>query len=276
MAMAGASANTASTTPQSFDWIAYRRRVAERQNRRPGPLTGYDCPDCLNRGYTSGVDGDGNEFARVCPCMDIRDAARRMERSGLGEAVKRCTFDLFDAGEDWQASIKRGAMAYADAIKAGAADWLYIAGQPGCGKTHLCTAVCGELLASGKRVRYMLWVDAAAKIKAARTDPEAMDELLEPLKTVDVLYIDDLLKGMREVNGRLTATEADVRLCFEILNARWVARLPTVISCEWYLVSDLMDVDEATFSRVYQASSAFRFEISRGAVRNYRLAGGAG
>ena len=39
-------------------------------------------------------------------------------------------------------------------------------GQPGSGKTHICTAVTGELLRSGLNARYIVRNDEAVKIKA--------------------------------------------------------------------------------------------------------------
>ena len=56
-----------------------------------------------------------------------------------------------------------------------------------------------------------------------------------------ILVIDDLFK-----NG---AADADVRIIFEILNYRYLNRLPIIISSE--MVSfELLDIDEAIGSRI--------------------------
>lgn len=276
-------AASSGTKSQDFDWVAFARERAERYNAKPGSLTGYDCPICLNRGDFLVVNDEGYEFTRFCSCVKTRQAMRNIEKSGLAGLMDSMTFEAFRANEGWQRSALDIAMRYAKALTTGSTPWLFFGGQPGSGKTHLCTAVCGEVLRSGKAVRYLVWAEAIDRIKASRFDEEAMDELLEPYKAVPVLYIDDLFKSAyrarRDRNGgvsspRPTPTDADVRICYEILNARYLRDLPTIVSCEWSLLDDLMDVDEATFSRVYQRATAeFVCEISRHSDRNYRMKG---
>jgi DNA replication protein DnaC len=192
-----------------------------------------------------------------------------MEASGLGVTLDRCTFDNFRVEAPWQKNMRDTAWAY---VENHGSDWLYMGGQPGCGKTHLCTAVCGALLNRGVPVRYMLWADQVQRIKAGINDSDVLDELLEPLKTIPVLYIDDLFKS-QNTNGKPSPTPADVRLAFEIFNARYVRGLPTIISCEWDLM-DLLDTDQGTFSRVYERCKRFCVQVSADRARNYRLNGG--
>ena len=44
---------------------------------------------------------------------------------------------------------------------------VFIGGQVGAGKTHLCTAMVGEFLKRGISAKYMLWRDDALKLKAS-------------------------------------------------------------------------------------------------------------
>ena len=71
---------------------------------------------------------------------------------------------------------------------------VFAGGQVGCGKTHICTGIVRELIKQGREARYMLWRDESTAIKATVKYPEEYAALVEPLKTVDVLYIDDFLK----------------------------------------------------------------------------------
>lgn len=265
-----------------YDPIEYTRRLVNLNNAKHGDLTGYDCPECLNRGYSMLFDEDnGRDVYVPCTCMKTRGALKNIAKSGLSQVLDSFTFDRYDAKAQWQVAMKDGAQKYADNALRGGDDWLFISGQSGCGKTHLCTAVCGAMLRAGIPVRYMLWMDDSMKIKASRFDEEAFYELLEPLKQVDVLYIDDLFKGAsskrEDRNGyskpvKPNPTDADIRLCYEIINARCMRNKKTIITCEWSILGDLMEVDEALFGRVFQKSKAFIFEIDRDHRKNYRLA----
>ena len=71
----------------------------------------------------------------------------RLKKSGLEKAVRAQTFKAFHAVTDWQRQMVDVAKRYLndpDGAKSGA--WLYIGGAVGCGKTHICTAVAGQLM----------------------------------------------------------------------------------------------------------------------------------
>jgi DNA replication protein DnaC len=204
----------------------------------------------------------GRKYLAVkpCTCRDARRAARRIEQSGLGDLLGRYTFEAFQTIDPWQKSAKELAENYAR-DKSG---WMVACGSVGAGKTHLCTAVCGKLLADGVAVRYMLWRDDAPRLKAAVTDGEEYERLIKPLKAAPALYIDDLFKG--------AVSQADVNLAFELLNSRYNdAKKLTIISTEKSL-EELLDIDEAIGSRIYERSRNCRI-ILRG-NKNWRLRDG--
>lgn len=263
----------ASSNLQGFDYVAHEKERCQQHNETPGSLQGYDCPVCMNRGEVSYVDDRGAWSTWICDCVEVRKSTRYISESGLAGALETQSFETFHAHAPWQNDLLSNAKAFVEAVARGGNEWLFIGGQPGCGKTHICTAVCGVLMAACKSLRYMVWTDASARIKAARNDMGASDELLEPLKQTDVLYIDDLFKGVGVRDGRLNVTDADVRLCFEIINARYLQGKTTIISSEWFLTTDLMKVDQATFSRVYQMTKNYRYEIGMDKQKNYRFSG---
>lgn len=259
LAKNGISKPTQASEP--FDLVAHERSRAEWANQVPGDLPGPDCQKCLNRGYIHTVDDQGRRSVRECECMTRRRNQHRLERSGLSEMAKRYTFDTWQTPDRWQERFKELAQAYA-AERRG---WFLTAGRSGSGKTHLCTAICGECLAQGLDVRYMLWRDVAVEAKAAVNDDTEYARIVEPLKSVRVLYIDDLFK-----TGKGQApTVADVNLAFEILNSRYNdSKKLTIISTERSM-DELLDIDEAVGSRIYERSKGYCLDFTQ--KPNWRL-----
>lgn len=138
--------------------------------------------------------------------------------------------------------------------------WFYIAGRAGSGKTHICTALCKALIEQGNAVKYMLWRDETTALKALVNEQEEYERRIEKLKKIQVLYIDDFFKG--------SATDADIRLAFEILNFRYNDRnLKTIISSE-HTLEEIISLDEALGSRIYERSRGF---VLKSPERNFRL-----
>lgn len=231
------------------------------------------CPLCGGNTWIFVDPNDNSKGVRRCECYQRGLIEGRIQRSGLSLALESCTFDSFKDTEPWQKTLKRKAELYRNILTSAPLKkpWLFIGGNSGCGKTHLCTAICGELLKKGQNVRYMLWMAEVHDIKAAVND-EGYTALLQPYLTADVLYIDDLLKS--KGNRNLNPSDADIKICFELLNGRYIRNLPTIISSEFYLDSELIAVDEATFSRVIEKTgSEFLISVDRNPDRNFRLKG---
>lgn len=246
---------------------AYELRKAERYNKSVGTLTDYDCPLCLNRGDFLRIRDDNTEYSEPCKCMKTRLSIHRMKMSGLESIIKRCTFDSFKADSDWQKQMKDKALAY---VETGLHDkaWFYVGGQAGCGKTHICTAICRKTLYDGMSVFYMPWMTESVKLKALVNDEEQYTQQLDRIKTVDVLYIDDFMKPIRDIQP----STADIKLAYDIINYRYINALPTLISSEKDIY-ELLDIDEATGSRIYERSKGYTIVIPKGEGKNYRLKG---
>ena len=233
----------------------YDKLREDTLNAVVGSLPGSECPLCRNRGYIALVK-DGMVSTHECSCMDARRSVERLDKSGLSGLLQDCTFASFKAQEQWQKDAKQKAMEYAENPSNA---WFVACGSVGGGKTHLCTAICGELLAKGKFVRYMLWRDESVSLKAAVNDTD-YEALIKPLKNCQVLYIDDLFKG--------GATEADKKLAFEILNSRYNRGVATIISTE-KTPEELLAIDEAVGSRIWQRSKGDCVVIT--GQHNYRM-----
>ena len=248
------------------------QRECDVRNSLFGDLTGYDCPKCLNRGYTF-YDNNNCVVAKECECMKVRRSVQNIERSGIKGLLNQCTFENFQAADEWQKDLKSGAQQF---LTDHVGKWFYAGGQVGCGKTHICTAICGKFLAKGIPVRYMLWRDEVVKLKSSVNDSSEYQRLIYPLKTAPVLYVDDFFKTGDELDqkGNLVKkrpTTADTQAAFEILNYRYINQnLITIISSE-RSIDDLLDCDEATGSRIYQRTKDYCFYFRPDKQKNYRL-----
>lgn len=189
-----------------------------------------------------------------------------MKDSGLEKQIKEKTFEKFKATEDWQKTALATAQDYAQSP----VGWLLLCGQPGCGKTHLCTAVCRKLLLDGREVYYIPWREESARIKGMNA--ERRENAVQKLQQVDVLYLDDLFKVGQAADGSTRPTAADINLACEILNTRYNNKLPTILSTEKSL-GELLNIDEAMGSRIKEMSREHNAVIAKKAGRNYRLRG---
>ena len=245
------------------DRAALAKRVIESANTEAGDLDdGIDCKACLNRGYFFVWDEDNAcRVTRECECMVRRRNVRRLRFSGMEDLVRRYTFANWKVAEPWQKVAKQMAEDYAREKQG----WFLAAGNSGTGKTHLCTAICAALINEGYDTRYVLWRDFSTNAKAAVGDAEEYRRLLEPLKRAKVVYIDYLFK----VRKGDRPTGADVKLAFELLNARYndTSKL-TLISTEW-TIEGLLDIDEALGSRIYERAK--RHHLNFSGRQNWRL-----
>lgn len=217
-------------------------------------LGGVDCEKCGNTGHIAYYK-DGILYSRECECMNRRRSMKRIRRSGMTDLLERYTFDSFKTPDETRLKIKISAERFADSDDG----WFYIAGQSGSGKTHICTAICKRLIERNRNVYYMAWRDESRSLKANMNSFE-IEEPIRKLKTVKVLYIDDFFKG--------GVSDPDIRLAFEILNARYNdTSLRTIISTELD-IKKLLEIDEALGSRVYERARGHIFQAPK---ENWRL-----
>ena len=242
-------------TPESYDQMR-----CDWYNQSEGSLTGYNCPKCRNKGSIAYLQ-DGMEMHRVCECMAIRQNQSNITQSGLSDAIRTKTFDAYQCKESWQTALKENVMHYADKNRP---QWLYIGGQSGAGKTHLCTAVCGVLLQRGLQVRYEMWQTIFRDLSQFATRQTRFQQLTQ----AQVLYIDDFLKP---ISNKFDDTNPkEVSVAFELLNERYTRNMVTIISSE-RIFRDLLAADKALAGRIKERCNGYLFAITRSDEKNWRL-----
>lgn len=241
---------------------SYLQMQIDIYNSRKGNLPDVDCEKCMNRGYIA-IERDGYMVCRECECMRRRKYHAAMKRAGLGDTYKRFTFDAYKAEDEWQKAAKSKAEDYARAFRAN--DWLYFSGQSGCGKTHLCTAICTFLVLGGRDVLYVKWASLLPRLEQTKYKEEEQAQIMAELRDADVLYIDDFLKSME--NDKPTRNE--LFYAFRIIDERYCSGKKTMISTEFYL-HELDRFDAALAGRIYENTGGNCIEIKLDDSRNIR------
>lgn len=245
-----------------FDTPQADEELEEIYNREVGDLTGYNCKICKNRGYIYHVQ-DGEISLETCKCMTIRANLRRLEASGLAKAARQCTFNNFQVEADWQKNMLSTAKRF---LYDKDRRWMFVSGQTGCGKTHICTAMTVQFIKAGAEARYMQWLELSQELQADIFNAEKYEQKISPLKRAKVLYIDDLFK----TQGNKLPDPKEFRLAMELLNARYNdPTLITIISTE-HPLRRLFQMDEALAGRIAERSKGYVVQIAQQPGRNYR------
>ncbi|MFB7302585.1 ATP-binding protein [Heyndrickxia sporothermodurans] len=232
----------------------------------------YECSKCQDQlGYIQGEWP--NEVWVRCSCVEWRHARRLMKSSDITEEFKKLSFLNFNT--DGKAQVIKDAYACAlayyqdfESIKKERQNSIALLGQPGAGKTHLLTAVANNLINEVHvPVLYFPFVEGFNDLK---DDFDKLEEKLERMKKVDVLFIDDLFKPAK---GKPRATEWNVEQMYAVINHRYLNHKPIMISSE-LTVDELCNIDEALGTRIYQMCQDFLVVIKGDRkVLNHRLEG---
>lgn len=222
--------------------------------------TNPNCPLCDDAGYI--VE---DYIARPCQCLDVRKAERLFRSSQITPAFRQKTFDNFktDGRPVIIKTMRDCGKRYADNFEGLNGGWLALLGAPGSGKTHIAMAVCNELMRRYIPTLYFQHVEGVKEFYSMFARKEDITDKKERMKTVPVLYWDDLFKLPKDLKN------FEIELAFEVLNYRYLNLLPTIISSE-LTPEQLIKIDEATGSRITERAKGHLI-ILEGKGLNYRL-----
>ena len=271
----------AEATVQDDDFHAMLERIRQKAANRKNvvalptpPEDGIICKRCGNTGWIE-VNHDGHCYMDHCPdCYEKRQVARRLKASGVNpEDYRRYTLESFD-GKRSPAAAKMLNMArqyLENHTKNGPGFGVF--GGSGMGKTHICIGVCQELTRrySEPHFYFSYRSEVPELLKAARSYKTDYDSALEKWKTVPNLYIDDLFKLAGPVkDGKLLDIEREeLRLMFDLINARYINHLTTIFSSE-FPIKDITAIDAALGSRIYEMINPYGLYVTG---RNQRIGG---
>jgi DNA replication protein DnaC len=133
---------------------------------------------------------------------------------------------------------------------------LYIHGSNGTGKTHLTACICNELVAQGYDCIYTNLTTVLNELLNGTA--RSKDELMQKIATYDFLFFDDFGKEFlgRELKLEEKSNWNEQRL-FEIVNTRYNANLPIIISSNYSLTElvSLLRLDKAIVDRLSEMTA---------------------
>ena len=196
--------------------------------------SGKECPLCGGLGYVArDLPTDHADFGKLfpCSCKLAEIERRRMEHlralSNL-DHLARLTFENF-VPEGYglapdQAANLSGAYELARHYAENPQGWLVLFGRYGCGKTHLAAAIANRAIERGQPVLFIVVPDLLDYLRATfgPNSTASYDERFDQIRNAPLLILDDL--------GTQSSTSWAQEKLYQILNHRYNARLPTVIT----------------------------------------------
>ncbi len=208
--------------------------TSSNTERAGGLLGDSNCSICGGLGYIRlDVPLEHPDFGKLFPCAcraaEIRERRTEALRSVSNlAALDRFTFETFrpegqGLSPDRQRNL-RWAYDLACAYAVHPEGWLVLRGGYGCGKTHLAAAIANACVVQGVSVLFLTVPDLLDHLRASFSPSasQTYDERFEEVRTAPLLILDDL--------GIEQSTPWALEKLFQLLNYRYMNRLPTVIT----------------------------------------------
>lgn len=227
-----------------------------------------DCPICHGVGFVRQDLPVGHpDFGKLQLCVCRQKEALRSEREALYrlsnlEAFRNMRFETFQTqgrqglGDRQVRSLEHAynlSRHFAQTLQG----WLLLMGGYGCGKTHLAAAVANSAVEQGVPVLFLTVPDLLDWLRFTFESPdENFEARFDEIRNIRLLVLDDL--------GTQNTTPWAAEKLYQIINHRYVLRLPTVITTNL----NLDDLDGRIRSRLLDAELVTRVEIQ---APDYRI-----
>lgn len=193
-----------------------------------------NCPFCHGLGYLRRDLPIGHPdfgMLQICSCRQGQVAQQIHQRlfsiSNL-DNLQHLTFENFQSRGriglgPWQADSLERAYNQAQQFAQKADGWLLLQGGFGCGKTHLAAAVANFTVEVGVPTLFITVPDLLDALRFAYDDPTStFEQRFEEIRNAPLLIMDDF--------GTQNATSWAQEKLFQILNYRYINRLPLVVT----------------------------------------------
>lgn len=208
------------------------------------PQDEVQCQICGDRGYLRydvpvGHPSFGQVYACECRKREMaHDRIDRLRRLSNLSAFSGSSFEDFDPSVHGTIHAFEEAMSFAQDPSH---RWLVLSGPVGVGKTHLAVAIAQYAIEQHTMNAYFAAVpDLMDHLRSAFAPgaTEGYDERFEEIRNAQLLVLDDL--------GTENATPWAQEKLYQIINHRYIERLPTVITTN----VDLRKIDDRVSSRM--------------------------
>lgn len=202
------------------------------------PLGKPDCPYCGGIGFLRMDAPFGHEdFGKIEPCAcranEVTENARQRlyELSNL-ERLGHLTFENFNplgnpkakhtitqVEKDSLIDAKQTCEDFSKEFNG----WILLEGTYGSGKTHLAAAIANRSVSMGVSTLFITPSDLLDRLRSGYSSSEiSFDERFDEIRNVKLLVIDDF--------GTQNATSWGQEKLFQLLNYRYINKLPTVVT----------------------------------------------
>ena len=201
-----------------------------------------NCPHCGGAGYVRfdvplGHEKFGRVESCVCRAKDVAEYARvRLFALSNLDRLSHLRFENFNASGNEKAkfmtpleqeSLNNAMEAcknFTNKRKGAEKDcWILLEGGYGSGKTHLAAAIANDAVNHGVPTLFITVPDLLDSLRFAFADPETtFEQRFNEIRNADLLILDDF--------GTQNATGWAQEKLFQIINYRYINKLPTVIT----------------------------------------------
>jgi DNA replication protein DnaC len=192
------------------------------------------CPICGDFGWVRVEVPIGHPyFGKVisCRCQQREDDPSRLARlqrySNMGPLTRlnfQATKPEGRSADTEDRDLFRRGYERASAFAEDPGGWLVLSGPSGCGKTHLAAAIANRVVERGQPVFFVFVPDLLDHLRSTftPTNEVSYDQFFDQVRNTPFLVLDDL-------GGHSSTPWAQEKL-YQILNHRYTAQLPTVIT----------------------------------------------
>lgn len=227
------------------------------------------CPVCY-KDQRDGLVSKENSDAFYADSVEGKRKSLYKNSVVSNKAVLDRGFKTFFTKTDSEKELLQDAKLLIEPLASGEPITVYLQGAPGCGKTHLASALIKNVnvLANGKRCLFMNFPALQQRIRASYNDPQSQDsegKFITQMINADILVLDDIASEINPMNMKGNVSDFSARILYAVMDAR-AENKPTIITSNipW------KDLEKMIDPRVYSRMSFRNKTISFFGIKDKR------